>query len=66
MEIDYKCKVECVKLQDVKLWTWVLGLNKCEVNTWCDITCVVIKQVASEILRRGGGVELRFYKLFPN
>ena len=52
--IDYKWQVEqvlicgihvnmwwwIVTLWDVKLWTWDMVMNKCVVNTWCDITCV--------------------------
>ena len=25
----------------LKLWTWNLVVNKCVINTWGDITCVV-------------------------
>ena len=55
IEIEYKWQVEhvliceihvnmwwwIVTLWDVKLWTWNLVVNKCLVNTWYDITCVL-------------------------
>jgi len=55
IEIEYKWLVEhmliyeihvnmwwwIVTLWDVKLWIWNMVVNKCLVNTWCDVTCVV-------------------------
>ena len=55
IEIEYKWQIEhvliceihvnmwwwIVTLEGVKLWTWDMIVNKCVVNTWCDITCIL-------------------------
>jgi len=43
-----------VTLEGVKLWTWDMVVNKCMVNTLCDITCVL----SCELYNNSTGVYL--------
>ena len=37
-------------LEDVKLWTWYLVVNKCVVNIWCGITCVLTYELYNNLI----------------